>query len=108
MVLACGPDTAAVGEAEKAQEASEAAKAEVSEPSLADVGQPCEQDADCKGGVCLDLSVVDDGCKGKVCTQPCEENEDCPAVAEDPDCDPVGEDERSVCLYGAWEQQFCE
>lgn len=72
-----------------------------------ETGASCESDADCKGGICLDVSKLDDGCSGKVCTQACTQNSDCPAVAEDPDCDPSG-DGRKVCLYGEWEGKFCK
>jgi hypothetical protein len=81
------------------------------------VGAPCSSGASCKSGLCLDLSLADDGCAGKVCTRRCRHDRDCPPVAAEPDCDPVrlgpagprgsATGPVRVCLYGGWEKRYC-
>jgi hypothetical protein len=75
-----------------------------------EIGASCTKDSDCKTNLCVDLSAVDDGCTGKVCTKKRAQNEDCPQVAKGRDCDPVKKDGTliNVCLYGQWEGTYCE
>lgn len=71
------------------------------------VGEACTTDADCAGGVCVDLQKVIPVCQGKFCTQACQKNEDCPAVADGPDCDP-DETGRQLCFYRDWAKRHCK
>jgi hypothetical protein len=112
LALALGCGQPAEQPQEQPQEQAQAPPQEEAKeeaPAKATVGEACEQDGDCESGLCIDLSQLDDACKGKVCTQTCESNSDCPEVAEGPDCDPFGEGDaaKDVCLYGAWEEQYC-
>jgi len=71
------------------------------------VGEPCVTDTECDDGFCLDLSVVNEGCRpgAKVCSTGCRQASDCPPAAAGPRCQRFGG--RSLCLYDAWEQQHC-
>jgi hypothetical protein len=108
LVLGCGQPAEQPQEQAQAP-AQEEAKEEPAASARGKVGDACEQDGDCEGGLCIDLRQFDDGCTGKVCTQTCESDSDCPEVAGGADCDPFGEgdDAKNVCLYGAWEEQYC-
>lgn len=71
-----------------------------------EVSEVCTADADCKGGICFDLSQIDDVCKGKVCTVPCTQNADCPKVDAEPQCNK--QDGKKICQYGAWDKKYCQ
>lgn len=70
------------------------------------VGEACQSDADCKGGICFDLSKITDVCKGKVCTITCSKNADCPKVAKEPQCGSV--EGKKICQYGDWDKKYCQ
>ena len=71
-----------------------------------EVGQDCTSDAECKGGICFDVSQIVDVCKGKVCTMPCTKNADCPKVAAEPQC--LTQGGKKICQYGAWDKKYCQ
>lgn len=71
-----------------------------------EVGETCTADADCKGGICFDVSNIVDVCKGKVCTMPCTKNADCPKVAAEPQC--LKQGGKKICQYGAWDKKYCQ
>ena len=69
------------------------------------VGELCKKAKDCASGICVDLHKSNDRCHGKVCSQPCRQNADCPPIASEPDCDPFKE--QRLCFYGGWEPMYC-
>lgn len=69
------------------------------------VGEPCRYDRECDNGFCLDLSVIDEACAGRVCTRGCRTESDCPPVAAEPRCERFGG--RSFCRYGGWRERLC-
>ncbi len=69
------------------------------------IGEPCVADQECDNGFCLDLSVFDEGCRGRVCTRGCVQATDCPPAVAEPGCKRFGS--RSLCFYGAWQKQRC-
>jgi len=71
-----------------------------------EVGKTCNTDADCKGGICFDLSKITDVCKGKVCTIPCTKNAECPKVAKEPQC--LSGNGKKICQYGDWDKKYCQ
>lgn len=71
-----------------------------------EVGENCTADADCKGGICFDLSQIVDVCHGKVCTMPCTQNSDCPKVATEPQC--LKQGGKKICQYGDWDKKYCQ
>jgi len=69
------------------------------------IGEPCVVDRECDNGFCLDLSVVDGRCRGRVCTRGCQQDGDCPQPPAGPDCRAFGG--RSFCYYSSWEEEHC-
>ena len=69
------------------------------------IGEACVADAECDNGFCLDLSVLDESCRGRVCTRGCRQVGDCPQAAADPECRRFGS--RSLCFYGGWRAERC-
>lgn len=69
------------------------------------IGDMCASNADCASGLCVDMSKVESTCSGKICSQTCTSNDECPLDFAQPDCDttPLG----SICLYGAWSTLYC-
>jgi hypothetical protein len=109
LLLSGSPATSSFGCDEKADRGS-SRESEAKKAKDKPVGSPCTKASECRSSICLDLSKVDDGCKGKVCTMACQENSDCPKVAKHPDCDPVqiGSQKKRLCLYGEWEKKYCK
>lgn len=71
-----------------------------------EVGESCTSDAECKGGICFDLTQIVDVCQGKVCTMPCTQAADCPKVDSDPQC--LTQGGKKICQYGAWDKKYCQ
>lgn len=80
------------------------------------VGEPCETDADCGGGDCLDLPSIDPACTAGVCTVTCpswvvDDEAFCLSLTgEGGDCSNLGGrlEGMTVCTYDSWRATYCE
>lgn len=71
------------------------------------IGQACTSDRECATGVCLDLSIVEPICSGRVCTATCTQATDCPSGSGRPDCHVFSTERPNACLYADWVAQHC-
>jgi hypothetical protein len=71
-------------------------------PGAPDFGRACTTDASCGGGVCLDVSLVEDAATGRFCTVRCTDARACETVTTSADCSSIDSLAGRLCVAPEW------